>query len=56
MDAADLPAEGCRIIHRFDEILVQFGIDPSRRDGVTADPVAAMVDGNGTGQPVKSGL
>ena len=56
MDAANLPAEGCRIFHRFDEILVQFGIDPSWRDGVAADPVAAMVDGNGTGQPVKSGL
>ena len=56
MDVADAASERRRILHAFDEFLVQLGVDPARRHGVAANPVLPEIHRHRAGQTVQTGF
>jgi hypothetical protein len=53
MDSTNLGAKSRRVFHGLDKILIEFSINPSWRNGITAYSLWTMVNGHGSGQRVQ---
>ena len=56
MNSSDLFPESLWIGHRFDKFLIEFGINPARRNGVAANALRARVDRHGPRQGMQPSL